>query len=125
MRNLVSRFLVAVGFLVVGLTGCDDGGGGSNAKPKLQTYDQAVQYYTTTFKGESMAPTNSTAVSQVTYYPESGEGVMTLSFVKTPGKVYIFRGVPPDVWESFKGASSKGNFYNTQIKRKYPFALDQ
>lgn len=33
---------------------------------------------------------------------------------------YGYEGVPPEVFEAFRAAESKGAFFNTQLKGKYP-----
>lgn len=33
---------------------------------------------------------------------------------------YGYEGVPPEVFEAFQAAESKGAFFNTQLKGKYP-----
>lgn len=39
--------------------------------------------------------------------------------IETDKQEYTFKGVPTDVWEGFKNASSKGNFYHQYIRDRY------
>lgn len=39
------------------------------------------------------------------------------------GRVYVYDGVPPDVYEALLRAPSKGQFFNAEIKDRYPATL--
>lgn len=45
--------------------------------------------------------------------------VLTIFFVT--GRVYAYKGVPPEIYERMKGAFSKGIFFNRHIKDRYAF----
>jgi lysyl-tRNA synthetase class 2 len=45
---------------------------------------------------------------------------LVLTFVS--GKVYLYADVPPDVFEDFSAAKSKGQFFNAHIRDQYDFA---
>lgn len=38
---------------------------------------------------------------------------------KTTGKVYMYKGVPEEIWEEFKKADSKGKYFHAYIKSLY------
>lgn len=37
------------------------------------------------------------------------------------GAVYVYQGVPKEVYENFKLSGSKGKFFTINIRGKYPF----
>ena len=45
--------------------------------------------------------------------------VLEITFVT--GRVYIYADVPPDVYDDFRAARSKGEFFNTRIRDAYPY----
>ncbi|MGZ3871934.1 MAG: KTSC domain-containing protein [Mucilaginibacter sp.] len=49
------------------------------------------------------------------------ESSSTLRITYTSGRVYDYRGVPPEVYEEMKTAGSKGTFLNYRIKGKYSY----
>ena len=51
-----------------------------------------------------------------------GEIGYFLMYAKT-GKSYIFRGMPIEVWNGYKYAPSKGQYYNYYIDGRYGFSL--
>lgn len=53
----------------------------------------------------------STVVGRVVYTPD----LQTME-IELPGKTYNYCGVPERIFDAFKGASSKGAFYNREIK---------
>jgi hypothetical protein len=54
--------------------------------------------------------------SSVVAAMEYNEGVHTLRITYTPGAVYDYHNVPPDVYEEMKAADSKGTFLNHEVK---------
>jgi len=38
------------------------------------------------------------------------------------GALYVYEGVPPDVWEQLMQTTSKGRFIHTDLKNIYPYA---
>jgi hypothetical protein len=60
----------------------------------------------------------STAISRIVYEPET----LTLNvWFKESGERYRYYDVPPRVHEAFRKAASKGRFFNSYIKDRYPF----
>jgi hypothetical protein len=60
----------------------------------------------------------SSAVTSLGY----DDATLTLEVETTNGNVYQYQGVPPPVAEAMKAAGSIGQFYNQQIKGRYPFS---
>ena len=58
-------------------------------------------------------PINSSWVKSIDY---SG-GLLTI--VTAKGKRIVLIGVPPEIWEQFQSATSKGEFYNKNLKGKF------
>jgi hypothetical protein len=44
-----------------------------------------------------------------------------LSVTFQSGRRYRYEAVPPELYEAFKRAFSKGEFFNTHIRGRYPF----
>ncbi len=59
----------------------------------------------------------STVVRFIKYDPEHRE----LSVTFQSGKKYRYDAVPPELYEAFKRAFSKGEFFNTHIRGRYQF----
>lgn len=59
----------------------------------------------------------SSAIREIDYDPERQR--LMLTFVN--GKSYIYDDVPPDVFEAFEAAPSKGAFFNHTIRDRYRF----
>jgi hypothetical protein len=59
----------------------------------------------------------SSVVHDIAYEPENG--ALTVTF--TTGRVYRYYGVPPEVYEAFRIAASKGRFFNLRIRDQYKF----
>ena len=57
----------------------------------------------------------STALMEGTYRRESQE----LQVVFRNGNSYTMLGVPPDLWEQLRTASSPGSFFNRYIRNNY------
>ena len=58
----------------------------------------------------------SSVIADIEYEPERER--LIVSFMT--GRVYEYRDVPADVAASFQSASSKGAFFNTEIRDRYP-----
>jgi len=43
----------------------------------------------------------------------------TMKLTFPNGRTYEFEGVPPDIYENFQKAESKGTFYNTYLRGQY------
>lgn len=53
------------------------------------------------------------------YSYDKEEQVLRIVFVS--GMVYLYKGVPPSIFESFKRSGSKGIYFNRFIKNRYAF----
>ncbi len=62
-------------------------------------------------------PMPSSVIASYSYHQE--EQVLRIVFVS--GLVYLYRGVPSSIFESFKRSGSKGTYFNRFIKNHYPF----
>lgn len=62
-------------------------------------------------------PVDSSNVNEIGY--DDMEGVLYVRFLN--GALYYYESVPPEVWESFLYASSKGRFVHTDLKNVYPY----
>ena len=60
---------------------------------------------------------SSVVIGEVTYFPDDSTMIAELS-----GKAYNYCSVPQRVFEAWKGAASKGKFYNEQIKANFDCA---
>jgi len=90
-------------------------------EPQFQTYDEAVEYVRSTYPGESIDTSRSSWITGAEYFEAGGRGYLIIGM---QGKDYIFSGVPPEVWEGFKGAPSLGHYYNEEIRGRYHFDLE-
>jgi len=59
----------------------------------------------------------STAISEIDYDPERAK--LLVRFIS--GERYVYVGVPGEVHRSFVEADSKGRFFQSQIRDRYPF----
>lgn len=62
----------------------------------------------------------STSIRRFQYDDDSR--VLSVWFV-TSGKRYDYEGVPPDLYDDFRGAFSKGRFFNAHIRDRFPYRL--
>lgn len=63
-------------------------------------------------------PVSSSSISSVGY--DSSSSVLEVEFAN--GSVYQYFGVPQNVFDDFMNASSKGQFFNFNIKDRYSTA---
>ena len=59
----------------------------------------------------------STVIRRFDYDPSEQALIVTV----TTGRVYRYNEVPPDVAERFRGAFSKGRFFNARIRDRFGF----
>jgi len=59
----------------------------------------------------------STVVAKMEY----DASLQVLIVTYTSGKVYVYKGVPPEVYEEMRASGSKGRFLNYRIKGKYEY----
>lgn len=62
-------------------------------------------------------PVDSTSIASIGY--DSTERKLEVEFKQ--GAVYLYLDVPPDVFDAFVSADSKGVFFNATIKNSYDF----
>lgn len=60
----------------------------------------------------------STVIRRIAYLAQHRE--LDVTFVGS-GNTYTYIGVEPEVHEEFRRAFSKGQFFNTRIRNRYPF----
>ena len=58
----------------------------------------------------------STVIYRFNYQPAAGE----LEVIFTTGRRYLYAKVPQEVADAFRGAFSKGAFFNRYIRDRYP-----
>ncbi len=59
----------------------------------------------------------SSVIASYSYCKEA----QVLRIVFVSGMVYLYKGVPPSIFESFKQSGSKGIYFNQFVKNRYPF----
>jgi hypothetical protein len=59
----------------------------------------------------------STAIRGLLYNPEKQE----LSVTFTTGRRYVYANVPPEVFDAFKSARSRGAYFNEEIRDHYAY----
>ena len=87
------------------------------------SYSQAINLVrNSSFKIEEAANTsNSSWITSAKFY--SCDGMTGYFIYSTKDHEFIHKGVPINVWEEFKNASSKGSYYDYNIKYKYQLNL--
>jgi len=60
---------------------------------------------------------DSTAIQEIDYDEQRAK--LVVRFIS--GERYIYVGVPGEVHRSFVGAESKGRFFQSEIRDKYPY----
>ncbi|MFB2920725.1 MULTISPECIES: KTSC domain-containing protein [Aerosakkonema] len=74
--------------------------------------------YFSTIKGEkpiAMLSVRSTMASAIGY--DESRQILQIEFLS--GTIYQYLGVEREIWESFRDSSSKGKFFNQEIKGQY------
>ena len=59
----------------------------------------------------------STAIRHFSYDARTEQ--LSVTFIT--GRKYVYGHVPPTVYDDFHAASSKGRFFNAEIRDRYPF----
>lgn len=95
----------------------------NNLPDNFISYTQAISLVKkSSFKIEETANTsNSSWIRSAKYY--SCDGQTGYFIYTTKDHEYIHKGVPVNVWEEFKKASSKGSYYDRNIRYKYQLNL--
>jgi len=71
---------------------------------------------------ESANIARSSWIRGASYY--SCDNLIGFLILKTDKQEYIYKGVPVEVWNDFKEASSMGSYYNKKIKGQYILHLN-
>jgi len=113
MKNILSALLF-VSFISCKGQDC------SKMPTSFISYQQAIKLVkSSTFRiSESANTSNSSWITSARYYScdrETGYFIYTTN----RGYEYIHAGVPIDIWKGFKAASSKGSYYDRNIKGRY------
>ena len=92
---------------------------------RFTSYAQAISLVKrSTFKIEETANTSSSSwITSVKYYCCNGF-TGYLIYTTNRGYEYIHKGIPLNIWKEFKIASSKGSYYNANLKNRYPLKLN-
>ena len=107
------------------LAGCTrSGGAGPEEYQAFATYDEAAVFYLRHFENYDRMLPESRSIAAAIYFPDSRRKVMLVVFRSNPGKIYIHEGIPPSVWRSLQGATSKGGFYDAHIRGQHSFRLE-
>ncbi len=91
----------------------------------FRSYTQAISLVkSSTFKIKEGANTSDSSwITSAKYYSCDGiTGYFIYTTIKN--REYIHKGIPVNVWEDFKNSSSKGSFYDYNIKNRYPLKLN-
>ncbi|MGN6248952.1 MAG: KTSC domain-containing protein [Ginsengibacter sp.] len=123
MRSALKKFLFVL-LLSIGIISCHSQNC-DTLPDKFATYDEAINVVESNgFKIHEIANTSKSSwITSAQYY--SCDGITGYFIYKTKeGKEYIHKGVPINVWEEFKNASSKGSYYDYNIKHKYRLLLN-
>ena len=97
-----------------------------NKLPAIYTsYSQGIELVkSSSFKVKETANTsNSSWITSAKYYSCDGN-TGYLIYTTNKDYEYIHQGVPVNIWEGFKNASSKGSYYNSNIKNRYRLKLN-
>lgn len=91
----------------------------------FSSYQEAItKVKSSTFQTKETANTSESSwIKSAKYYSCDGN---TGYFIYTTnrGYEYIHKGVPKEIWEEFKKASSKGSYYDHYIKSNYQLPLN-
>ena len=68
---------------------------------------------------ETYQPLYSSNIERADYDPDMGE--LTVEFKS--GSSYVYRGVPRDTFLGLQNAKSAGEYFQRQIKNRYPYEL--
>jgi len=98
-------------------TGCNVD---SDKKPQFNSYQQAIDWYQNQKTLEIVYP-NSSAIYRAAYH--AADRILLINFTSNQSKSFIFGNISPDMWQAFKFAPSKGQYYNATIKGRYEYLL--
>jgi hypothetical protein len=88
------------------------------------SYDEAVRIIEEShFRMQEVVNTSKSSwVRGASYY--SCDGNFGFFILKTDKQMYLYEGVPIDIWNGFKNAESFGSYYDYNIKHKFSFNLN-
>lgn len=88
-------------------------------------YDDAVKTIkSASFSLSEFANTSiSTWIKGASYY--SCDGLTGYFLLESKNSYYLYSNMPLEIWNEFKNAKSKGNYYNQYIKGNYRFNLSK
>ena len=100
------------------------GNGCADLPASFSSYSEAMdQIRSASFRiAEEQNTNESSWVRGAEFY--SCDGASGFFILHTEDREYIHTAVPAAVWQGFKGASSFGTYYNTNIKRRYRLVLN-
>jgi hypothetical protein len=55
------------------------------------------------------------------FHYESGRNRLVIKFQS--GRRYVYSGVPPEIFHGMHSARSRGSFFNTHVRDRYPYAV--
>ena len=89
--------------------------------PRFASYDEAVRFARASYTCEEDDTSESSFIRSATFC-ESAEtsGYLILDL---NGREYVYESVPETVWDGFKHASSKGQYYNAELRGRYRLEL--
>jgi hypothetical protein len=92
---------------------------------RFESYDLAINLVkSSTFSLKDKAnTTGSSWIKYATYFSCDGT-TGYLIYKPVNGSEYIHSKVPVNIWEGFKNANSKGEYYNSRIKGRYRLELN-
>jgi hypothetical protein len=91
---------------------------------KFPSYSEAISLVKSSSFAikEDVNTSNSSWITSAKYYSCDGRNGYFI-YTSTNGQEYIHSGVPRYIWDGFKSAESKGNYYNSRIKGRYQLQL--
>jgi hypothetical protein len=118
MKALITLYLLLAAILSCHSQNCN------KLPEKFATYGQALNIIKgSTFKIEETANTSGSSwLVSAKYYSCNGV-IGYLIYATNKGHEYVHKGVPLNIWRGFKNASSKGVYYNINLRNKYQVQL--
>ena len=92
----------------------------SDASERFSSYDEAKNYVKSHYSSESLDTSSSSFIKSAVYFPTGEVGFLILGM---QNKEYIFSMVPLRIWEGFKDANSKGQYFNQFLKGRFILEL--
>ena len=117
--KIISLFLILIFSFACNSQNCNQ------LPTSFSSYSSAIsKVKSSTFKIKETANTSSSSwITSAKYYSCDGQAGYFI-YTTNSGYEYIHKGVPVYVWEGFKNASSKGSYYDANIKGRYRLPLN-